>query len=209
MTDGAAIVYNLVTKPYLVPVFKPIKERCEGWLTTLALTLVNASYMWWFAVVFLALPNVIKRLAVVFTGTVFPIIGTVMAVATMKDGDDMRWLTYWSCFSLLFLIMTAVEKFVRIEYGSTLQALTYTRFQIGQVTGLYTITLASTLYLMLPLFDGSTAVFRQILVPLLGQREALFLKDAKVLAKELVKKLPKDRHGAVRKAAAEAFLESA
>jgi hypothetical protein len=79
--------------------------------------------------------------------------------------------------------------------------------QAGPITGLYTVTLASTLYLMLPLFNGSTAVFREVLVPLLGQREALILKDAKILARELVRKLPKDRHGAARKAVAEAFLK--
>jgi TB2/DP1, HVA22 family len=125
MTDGAMVLYNLITKPYLVPIFKPINKMCEGWLTTLALTLVNASYMWWFSVIFLALPNIIKRLAVMFTGTVFPIIATVMAVATLSTtnqddigiggGDGMKWLTYWSCFSLLHLAMTTIEKLVRIH----------------------------------------------------------------------------------------------
>ncbi len=80
---------------------------------------------------------------------------------------------------------------------------------MGPFTGLYTITLASTLYLMLPVFDGSVAVFRKILVPLFGQREALILKDARMLAKELAQKLPADRHSAARKAAAAAFLEEA
>ena len=61
---------------------------------------------------------------------------------------------------------------------------------------------------MLPIFDGSVAVFRQILVPLFQQREALIVKDAKLLAKELLKQLPADRHSAARKAAAAAFLES-
>ena len=44
-TDGAAIVYELITKPYVVPVVAPVAKACEGWLTTLALTLVNASHM--------------------------------------------------------------------------------------------------------------------------------------------------------------------
>lgn len=60
---------------------------------------------------------------------------------------------------------------------------------------------------MLPIFDGSIAVFREILVPLCGQREALLVKDAKLLAKELLKKLPAERHDVARKAAAAAFLE--
>lgn len=44
-TDGAAVVYELITKPYIVPVIAPIAKACEGWLTTLALTIINASHM--------------------------------------------------------------------------------------------------------------------------------------------------------------------
>lgn len=112
MTDGAAVVFEFVTKPYIVPIVKPIKEKFEGWLTTLALTLVNASYMWWFGMIFMALPVFLKRLAVIGTGTIFPMLGTIVAVAAPADKTNMRWLTYWSCFSLLFLVMSSIEKFV-------------------------------------------------------------------------------------------------
>ena len=42
-----------------------------------------------------------------------------------------------------------------------------------------------------------------------GQREALLLKDAKQLAKTMVKQLPASRHGEAGEAIAEAFLVEA
>ena len=44
---------------------------------------------------------------------------------------------------------------------------------------------------------------------LAGQREALLLKDAKMLAKNMVKQLPASRHGEAGEAIAEAFLVEA
>jgi hypothetical protein len=173
MTDGATVAYELVTKPYLVPLFRPVNQLCEGWLTTIALTMVNASYMWWFSVVFLALPNVIKRLAVMFTGTVFPIIATVMAVATMNHdivdgvgsgggvggGDgDMKWLTYWSCFSLLHLAMTTIEKLVRVLYGPTHEAL-------SGVPGMKRVRAQLTLFWSCLLNDIIVVIFILLLLP--------------------------------------------
>ena len=69
--------------------------------------------------------------------------------------------------------------------------------------------LATTLYLMLPMFNGADVVFRNVLVPIAGQREALLLKDAKTLAKSMIKQLPASRHGEAGEAIAEAFLVEA
>ena len=77
----------------------------------------------------------------------------------------------------------------------------------GSQLGLYTACLASTLYLMLPMFNGADVIFRNVLVPLAGQREALLL--AKTLAKNMVKQLPASRHGEAGEAIAEAFLVEA
>ena len=79
----------------------------------------------------------------------------------------------------------------------------------GAPLGLYTASLATTLYLMLPMFNGADVVFRNALVPLAGQREALLLKDAKMLAKTMCRQLPASRHGEAREAIAEAFLVEA
>ena len=79
----------------------------------------------------------------------------------------------------------------------------------GAPLGLYTACLGITLYLMLPMFNGADVVFRNVLVPLAGQREALLLKDAKMLAKNMIKQLPASRHGEAGEAIAEAFLVEA
>ena len=56
---------------------------------------------------------------------------------------------------------------------------------------------------------GADVVFRNVLVPLAGQREALLLKDAKNLAKTMCKQLPASRHGEAGEAVAQAFLDEA
>ena len=62
---------------------------------------------------------------------------------------------------------------------------------------------------MLPMFNGADVIFRNVLVPLAGQREALLLKDAKGLARTMVKQLPASRHGEAGEAVAQAFLDEA
>lgn len=192
LTDGSTLIYNAFAQPYLVPLVQPIKSYCDGWIATLALTTVNASYLWWFSFIFMSLPVVIKRYAVMGVGSIFPVISTIMALAASKENKEvMRWLTYWPCFSLLFVIMIAVEKFV------------------GSFKGLYVLCMVATLYLMLPMFDGSTLIFREIMVPLLGQRELLLLRDARSLAAQLFKHVPQDRQEEARQNAARAFLQEA
>ena len=138
----------------------------------------------------MALPTVIKRFAVIAAGSAYPVVASIVAIAA--DRDDIandKWLTYWSSFSLLYLGMISAEQYT------------------GKIPGLYAFCLAATLYLMLPIFDGSTAVFRNVLVPIFRQREALLLKDAKKLAKDMIRQLPANRHIEAGKAAAEAFME--
>ncbi len=115
----------------------------------------------------------------------------MVAASTGDTIAEDKWLTYWSCFSVVTLVMTLVER------------------TAGAPLGLYTACLGITLYLMLPMFNGADVVFRNVLVPLAGQREALLLKDAKMLAKNMVKQLPASRHGEAGEAIAEAFLVEA
>lgn len=190
LTDGATLIYNTVAQPYLLPLVKPIKSYCDGWIATLALTTINASYIWWFSFIFMSLPVMIKRYAVMGVGSIFPVVSTLMALGADKNAKEvMRWLTYWPCFGLLFLIMIGVEKF------------------IGSFKGLYVVCLAATMYLMLPMFDGSTMIFRNVLVPILGQQELLLLRDAHGLAAQLFKQLPQHRQEGARQAAAKAFWD--
>ena len=77
---------------------------------------------------------------------------------------------------------------------------------IGSFKGLYVMCLAATMYLMLPMFDGSTLIFREILIPVLGQQELLYLRDARALAAQFVQKLPAHRQESARREAAKAFV---
>lgn len=199
-TDGAAVVYERVSRPYVVPVVKPLVEAAEGWLTTLVLGMVNVGHVWFVSFFFMALPTAVKRFAVIACGTAYPVAATIVATATTDNdnGDSNlvthdKWLTYWSCFALLSLTMTLLER-------STANR---------TPPGLYTFCLAVTLYLMLPIFEGSDAIFRNVLVPLFRQRESLLIKDARRLAREMVRQLPVGRHGVAGEAAAKAFLEEA
>ena len=108
-----------------------------------------------------------------------------------KASKIKKELAAYATRSQVTLVMTLVER------------------AAGAPLGLYTACLATTLYLMLPMFNGADVVFRNVLVPLAGQREALLLKDAKTLAKNMVKQLPASRHGEAGEAIAEAFLVEA
>ena len=46
-------------------------------------------------------PAALKRLAVVGVGTAFPVAATMVAASTGDTIAEDKWLTYWSCFSLV------------------------------------------------------------------------------------------------------------
>mmetsp|Transcript_42196 Transcript_42196/g.132144 ORF Transcript_42196/g.132144 Transcript_42196/m.132144 type:complete len:310 (+) Transcript_42196:211-1140(+) len=189
VTDGATLLYDLVTRPYLVPVLQPIKKKLEGKLTALVLTAVNAGhiYMIWFA--FMMMEEEAKRFIVIAAGTVYPLIASLVAVATPKGSDDTFWLTYWSCHGILFLAMDYAENY------------------IGEVPGFYSLLLCATVYLMLPLFRGADAVFRTVIAPLAGLEENLLLRDAALLREELLEAVPESRRRDVCARAAAIFQE--
>lgn len=68
-TDGAALLYDYVTLPYVAPTCKKIKSKVEGWISVI-LTVVNSSYLsftWW---IFMLFPENQRRFFVVVMGTV-------------------------------------------------------------------------------------------------------------------------------------------
>lgn len=175
LTDGASLIYNTITKPFLAPVAKKIKSKMDGWIGIL-ITVVNSSYLWFLWFVFMTLPEEARRFLVVVAGTAYPMVASIMA-ATTSDYDgledaDTFWLTYWACFNVLFLAMDYVENFV------------------GEIRGFYSICLASTVYLFLPLFQGADVVFRQFLVPLTGHKKELMLHDAWKIRLSIEKAIP-------------------
>ena len=46
-------------------------------------------------------PAALKRLAVVGVGTAYPVAATMVAASTGDTVAEDKWLTYWSCFSLV------------------------------------------------------------------------------------------------------------
>jgi TB2/DP1, HVA22 family len=68
-TDGAALMYDYITVPYIAPTAKKIKSKVEGWISVI-LTVVNTSYLsfaWW---IFMLFPENQRRFFVVLMGTV-------------------------------------------------------------------------------------------------------------------------------------------
>lgn len=189
-TDGATLIYDNFTKPYISPIAQKITDKCEGYIGVL-LTVVNTSYIWfvWFA--FMRLPEEARRFIVVLLGTIYPIAASTVAITTEQTGlDDTMWLTYWCSFSLLFLAMDYIENF------------------IGHIPGFYSLIALATLYLFLPMFQGAKAVFRNVLVPLTGQYERMLLHDAYLVKAGMEKNIPKEQKDDVFLRTAQIFLKS-
>jgi TB2/DP1, HVA22 family len=188
-TDGAALIYDVFTKPYCAPLAQRIKVQCEGYIGML-LTMANTSYIWilWYSLLYL--PDSSKRFLVVALGTVYPIAASLVAVTTESTGlDDTLWLTYWTTFSLLFIAMDYIENF------------------IGSIPGFYSLCAIATVYLFLPMFNGAEIVFRRVLVPLSGQHENMLLHDAYKVKAGMIKAIPINQRDRVFEKTAHIFLK--
>ena len=133
------------------------------------------------------LPAGLKRFISITIGTVYPFVCSVTAAASDEIEDDTYWLTYWSVYGCLFLLMDLTESF------------------LGRVPGFYTLVIFTTVYLMLPMFRGADKVFRKILVPLAGLQELLILRDSILIKKQMLKDLDPERAKIVRKSIAKFF----
>lgn len=185
-TDGSTLIYDLVTAPYVAPVCVSMRKSMDGKIEAL-LAIVNSGYLWVLWSTFLTLPEEARRFVVVAVGTVYPIVASTVSLAT-KSEEVTYWLTYWSCFSLLFVLMDYLETWV------------------GSIRGFYSICLCATVYLFLPMFRGAEVVFRRVLVPLSGQYENMLLRDTLLVRREMEKNIPTPMHKKVMKRAADVFL---
>ena len=188
-TDGAALIFNAITEPLLAPLIEPLAKTVESWISMVISTAVSATHLWIVWAVFLFFPPALKRFITVSVGTIYPLLASIVAVTTPTKEDDTFWLTYWSCFGSLFLIMDWLDSY------------------LGQVPGFYTAVLFCTIYLMVPVFNGAEKVFRNVLVPLARQHEMLIYRDACIIKKEMMKKVPKGNNKSMRKKIAALFNE--
>jgi len=186
-TDGSYLIHNKITAPFLTPIIEPFAKNFNVFFSALISTSVNGIYIWVFFVAFHWCPDPVKSILTISVGIVYPWICSVVAAHTDEVEDDTYWLTYWSCYGLLFLAMQFIEQYS------------------GSILGFYYVILAATIYLMLPMFQGSEKVFRYVLVPLFGQHEMLILRDAKAIEKQLLRTISKKRVPSVRKAISDRF----
>jgi len=189
-TDGSRLIFDVFTKPYLSPILTKLKSKFEGY-GQIIFAGVNTSYLWfmWFA--FMSMPEEARRFLVVGLGTVYPMIASTVALATeCKRQEERFWLTYWSCYSLLFIMMDYLENFV------------------GHIRGFYSLCAMATLWLFLPMFQGAEDVFRRVLVPLSGQYENLMLFDAYLVKLGVEESIPSDKQDQVLSKVADIFYKS-
>jgi len=186
-TDGAFLIFKHITKPFLVPLVKPWAENMSNWLNVLVTTMINAMHLWVLWALFVFLPKDLKSFVAVSVGIIYPFICSVVAAGTDDEEGYTFWLTYWSCYGVLFLAMD------------------WTQDYIGWIPGFYTFVILASVYLMLPMFEGAKKVYREILVPLTGQQENLILRDALKLNEEILKKVPEDRRTKVQAMLADTF----
>mmetsp|Transcript_13044 Transcript_13044/g.19194 ORF Transcript_13044/g.19194 Transcript_13044/m.19194 type:complete len:384 (-) Transcript_13044:150-1301(-) len=188
-TDGAHLIYEKVTKPFVAPLIKPVVGKMDNLIKDLYQMVMNAAHLWIIWIFFMFLPSGLKRIVSIAVGTVYPFVSSVKAATTDEVEDDTYWLTYWSCYGILFILMDIIENW------------------IGWIPGFYSLVIFSTVYLMLPMFGGADKIFRKILVPLAGLQELLMMRDAIAIKKSMLKDLDPERARSVRKAIAK-FYES-
>ena len=189
LLDGAHLLYNNITAPFITPKIKPLAAKMNNMIAAVYQTMVNAAHLWLIWIIFMFLPVTLKRTIAVAVGTVYPLVSSIAAASTEEVADDTYWLTYWSVYGCLFLIMEILETW------------------IGRIPGFYTLVILSTVYLMLPMFQGADKLFRKVLVPLAGLQELLLLRDAIQVKKKMLLDLHPERARAVRQAIAQFYAD--
>ena len=189
LTNGSELIYEHFTKPFLSPRVKPLATKMTNAVAALYQTFMNAAHLWVLWIIFMFLPASFKRIVAVAIGTIYPEVSSIVAASTEEVADDTYWLTYWSVYGCLFLIMELLEVF------------------IGWVPGFYTLIILATVYLMLPMFQGADKLFRKVLVPLAGLQEMLLLRDAIQVKKQMLHDLDPARAKTVRMAIAKFYSD--
>ncbi len=202
-TDGATLLFESITKPYLAPWANRIKSHAEGW-SAVVLTFINSSYMCLLWYSFVTLPEDGRRFLVIALGTVYPMAASIVAMihhpkANINDtncdddvdekADHTFWLTYWASYSLLIAAMDYLENFV------------------GQIPLFHSVCACCTVYLLLPMFGGAEVIFRRILVPCTGQYENMLVRDAYQVKERVDRAIPMPYRGRVMEKMATIFKQ--
>ena len=130
LTCGSLLVYEKVTQPYLEPRLKPFQRKMNNFLLYVYQALANAVHLYLVWIIFMFLPVGLKRIVAIAVGTVYPFVSSVAAASTDEIDDDTYWLTYWSVYGCLFVLMNVMEQW------------------LGRIPGFYTLVIFTTVYLM-------------------------------------------------------------
>ncbi len=190
-TDGATLISDFIIVPLVAPIVQPIAKKMEGIINQIITIVMNAAHLSVVWVVFEFFPPSFKRVVWILLGTVYPMFSSIVSVTTVDGGDDTFWLTYWSCFGMLFLVTDFLENW------------------LGFIPGFYTISIAVTVYFMLPIFRGADQVFRNILVPIFGLQEMLLRRDAEVVKQSVLADVAPERRALILKEIAASFQKDA
>ena len=104
-TKGAELIDNKLTQPYLGPKLRPMLAKMNNVIDSAVQMFTNVTHLYLVWFFFLLLPAGLKRLVAVAVGTVYPFVSSVNAISTEEFEDDAFWLTYWSCYGILFISM--------------------------------------------------------------------------------------------------------
>ena len=189
LTCGALLIYEGFTEPFLGPKIKGMQNEITTFILYVQ-TVANALHIYLVWMFFMILPSSSKRFLAIAVGTIYPTMCSITASANDELDDIEYWLTYWSVYGCLFLIMDLVDTWM------------------GQTLGFYGLVILITVYLMLPMFRGAEKVFRNILVPLAGLKEMLMLRDAYKIKRQMLKDLDPERQALVSKSVALIFNDN-
>lgn len=104
-TQGSLLIDEKFTQKYLAPRIRPLVATLDTFIDNLLKIFTNVTHLYLVCFFFLLLPEGLKRLVAVAVGTVYPFVSSVNAIATEEFEDDAYWLTYWSCYGILFMAM--------------------------------------------------------------------------------------------------------
>lgn len=188
-TDGAGLLYEKITKPYLAPSVEPLVACFSNWLNVLLSASISMVHIYVVVLVLVFLPEALQRFVAISLGVIYPLSASIVAALTEHLEDDTFWLTYWCCFGVLFLFMDWTEEY------------------LGFIPGYYIAVIFAELYLMIPIVNGADKVFRKVLVPLAGQHKMLVLRDAVLVKKAMLQNIHEKHHKNLKKRIVELFHE--
>ena len=190
-TDGSTLLFNGITSFCIGPILSWVPRAMDGCFVIFTRILINISHIFavWLICSWLNPEQV--PLAVISLSTLYPLLASLVSLATTDKTDTSFWLIYWSFFGVFSLLLTILDAYAFIN-----------------VQSFYFFVLFIMIYLMLPLFRGADDVFRSILIPYAGLEEMLMIYDSHKLKVAAIHLLPQSRKKQVLRMIATSFFEA-